>query len=239
MTAMLKKTLRRILPRPVYDRLVSGYWEWRWRRTARPAANVNSKDYWDRIWTAEGLHTRNEAELHAAILELVPADVRVADVGCGNGQLIRKLIRDRRAVCTGVDISSVALEALRRELDIATLQTALPAIPAPDETFDVGICSECLEHLDRPLETVLEMHRIVREGGRLILTVPDGCIWKKGGEHVQEFTPTDCVNLLRPLVRDVHLETLVDANGWPYLIVWGERCRERRRYAADLAPEVR
>lgn len=239
MTAIFKQALRRILPRPAYDRLVSGYWEWRWRRTARLPANVNSKDYWNRIWTAEGLHTRDEAELHAAILAQVAVGRRVVDVGCGNGQLIRKLIRERQAVCTGVDISDVALEALRRELGIATLQTVLPAIPAPDESFDVGICSECLEHLDQPRETVGEMHRIVKEGGRLILTVPDGCLWKKGGEHVQEFTPTDCVNLLRPLVREVHLATLVDANGWPYLIVWGDRCRERRRYAADLAPEPR
>ena len=233
--ALFKKTLRRILSPDAYERMVSAYWDRR-RGHAGPMANVNSKEYWDRVWQAEGLHTRNEEELHAAILELVPDGVRVVDVGCGNGQLIRKLIRDRRSVCTGVDISEVALLALRRELGITTLQTTLPAIPAPGESFAVAICSECLEHLDRPGETVAEMHRIVKEGGRLILTVPDGCIWKKGGEHVQEFTPADAVNLLRHRVREVHLRTLIDAGGWPYLVVWGDRCRERRRYAAALAP---
>jgi SAM-dependent methyltransferase len=230
----LKNIFRFILPSAAYERLVLFHWRQKNRKSGSEFRNVNNSEYWNRVWAQEGLGTRDEDGLHQAILEQVPDGSRVIDVGCGNGQLIRKLISGKRCLCTGLDISDVVLAAMRQDLGIETIHAVLPKIPAPEEAYDVAICSECLEHLDQPAETVSEMHRIVREGGRLVITVPDGYLWGKGGEHVQAFAPTDCVNLLRPHVRQVNLRTLVDHAGWPYLVAWGERCRESSRYADPI-----
>lgn len=47
-------------------------------------------------------------------------------------------------------------------------------IPVPDASFDVILCTEALEHVARPIEALAEMARIVKPGGRLLLTAPLG-----------------------------------------------------------------
>lgn len=194
------------------------------RRSKVPNSNnINTKEYWNNIWINEGLHARGDDLLHDAIIDLVPYGAKIIDIGCGNGQLIRKLIARRDGICTAMDMSDIVLDMLGKEFNIETIEAILPHMPCPEEFFDVAICSECLEHLDNPDDTVKQMHRIVREGGRLVITVPDGTLWKRGGEHVQEFTATDCINMLRPFVARAHLFTLTDHLGYPYYVVWGER----------------
>lgn len=48
-------------------------------------------------------------------------------------------------------------------------------IPVPDESFDVILCSEVLEHVPEPIKVIEEFSRILRQGGRLFLTAPLGC----------------------------------------------------------------
>lgn len=48
------------------------------------------------------------------------------------------------------------------------------AIPVPDNSFDVIVCTEVLEHTPEPIEALREMSRILKEGGRLFLTAPLG-----------------------------------------------------------------
>lgn len=48
------------------------------------------------------------------------------------------------------------------------------AIPVMDNSFDVIVCTEVLEHTPEPIEALREMSRILKEGGRLFLTAPLG-----------------------------------------------------------------
>jgi SAM-dependent methyltransferase len=48
------------------------------------------------------------------------------------------------------------------------------AIPVPDASLDVVLCTEVLEHVPDPIAVVREFGRIVAPGGRLILTAPLG-----------------------------------------------------------------
>jgi ubiquinone/menaquinone biosynthesis C-methylase UbiE len=48
----------------------------------------------------------------------------------------------------------------------------ITAIPVADGSFDAVLCSEVLEHLPRPEAALRELARILRPGGRLILTAP-------------------------------------------------------------------
>jgi FkbM family methyltransferase len=47
-------------------------------------------------------------------------------------------------------------------------------IPVPDASFDIILCTEVLEHVPRPIEALQEMARIVKPGGRLLITAPLG-----------------------------------------------------------------
>lgn len=51
----------------------------------------------------------------------------------------------------------------------------ITAIPVADESFDVIICTEVFEHVPYPIEALKEIARILKPGGRLLLTAPLGC----------------------------------------------------------------
>ncbi|MHC4616155.1 MAG: methyltransferase domain-containing protein [Planctomycetota bacterium] len=50
----------------------------------------------------------------------------------------------------------------------------ISSIPVPDGSFDVILCTEVLEHVLEPIKALSEMVRIVRPGGRLLITAPLG-----------------------------------------------------------------
>ena len=56
-----------------------------------------------------------------------------------------------------------------RHIDLAS---DITAIPAPDASFDAILCSEVLEHVPEPTHALDEFARLLKPGGKLILTVP-------------------------------------------------------------------
>lgn len=50
------------------------------------------------------------------------------------------------------------------------------SIPEEDATFDAILCTEVLEHLPYPIETIREFGRLLKSGGTLILTAPSNCL---------------------------------------------------------------
>jgi SAM-dependent methyltransferase len=61
--------------------------------------------------------------------------------------------------------------------------SALDELPMGDETFDAILCTQVLEHLERPRESVREFYRVLKRGGKLYLTAPMA--------HVEHQTPYD------------------------------------------------
>lgn len=49
-------------------------------------------------------------------------------------------------------------------------------IDVADDTFDAVLCTEVLEHIPYPHETIRELARVLRPGGTLILTAPSNCL---------------------------------------------------------------
>ena len=50
----------------------------------------------------------------------------------------------------------------------------ITAIPVPDSSYDIVLCTEVLEHVPEPIAALQEMARIVKPGGRLFITAPLG-----------------------------------------------------------------
>jgi SAM-dependent methyltransferase len=48
-------------------------------------------------------------------------------------------------------------------------------IPAPDESFDVILCTEVFEHVPEPIKVIKEFSRLLKGGGRLLVSAPLGC----------------------------------------------------------------
>lgn len=64
----------------------------------------------------------------------------------------------------------------------------LEHIPVLDKTYDIILCTQVLEHVPYPQKVINEFYRILKPGGKLFLTAPQG--WKLHGEpnHYFNFT---------------------------------------------------
>jgi 2-polyprenyl-6-hydroxyphenyl methylase/3-demethylubiquinone-9 3-methyltransferase len=104
--------------------------------------------------------------------EWVGTKGRVLDVGCRFGTLTRAYLDGNTVV--GIDVDRQALEEART-LGIETVWAdAADALPFDEESFDVVVLGELLEHLLLPERTVGEARRVLRPGGRLVGSVPNG-----------------------------------------------------------------
>ena len=98
---------------------------------------------------------------------------RLLDVGCGS-KPYERLFRVDQYV--GLDIESERT----RTAAVADHYYDGHRFPFVDASFDALLCNQVLEHVFNPNEFVAEMHRVLKPGGRLVLTVP--FVWD---EHEQ------------------------------------------------------
>ena len=106
------------------------------------------------------------------VLSALPGEgVTLLDVGCGDGALLVELSRRRpQWALTGVEIAPAAAEIARSRapgFDVRTYDGE--RLPWPDASFDVGVLSHVLEHVDEPVATLREVARVCR---RVAFEVP-------------------------------------------------------------------
>lgn len=115
-----------------------------------------------------------EAMRDAAIAKAaLPVGAVVADVGTGTGFVLQGL-RDRAAELVGFDESPDMLAVARRHFagdprvrfELAEGQ----AIPALDGTFDAVFANMYLHHVPDPAVAIAEMVRVLKPGGKLVMT---------------------------------------------------------------------
>jgi SAM-dependent methyltransferase len=109
----------------------------------------------------------------AAQLRDLPPSAPIIEVGCGDATFTADLARYSASV-TAIDISAGQIEENSAKFPrIKFLQhDVAERFPFADASFEVAWCSEVLEHLFDPGFALREMHRILRPGGRLLVTVP-------------------------------------------------------------------
>lgn len=97
---------------------------------------------------------------------------RLLDVGCGLGAFVAHAAA-RGWTAVGTEISSWAADDASRRCGGRIVQA--PAFPLPFRTnsFDAVFLHHVLEHLADPAAALLEIHRVTRPGGRLVVVVPN------------------------------------------------------------------
>lgn len=126
---------------------------------------------------------------YAAVLRLAVGK-DVLDIACGEGYGSRLLAGVARAV-TGVDISEDAVrEASRTYGDRANLAFRLGSatqVPVPDNSFDLVVSFETIEHLEGQRLMLAELRRLLRPDGVLVISSPNRPVYSRDGTHRNEF----------------------------------------------------
>ncbi len=100
----------------------------------------------------------------------------VLDLGCGNGYLLREIVRQHsNARVAGIDFSRALLSNARTHVPsgsfcLGDLNTSLPFA---DASYDLVILSEVYEHLLQPRGLLDEIHRVVKPEGECVITFPN------------------------------------------------------------------
>ena len=106
-----------------------------------------------------------------------PSELRLLDVGCGNGSQLALPLARRGFCLKGVDTDHRSIahaRELAKGLACAEFVCArVEALPA-EERFEVVIVSEVLEHLEEPRTLLAESTKRMTDDGILIVTVPNG-----------------------------------------------------------------
>ncbi len=108
-----------------------------------------------------------------ALLGLLDPDWTIGDLGCGTGAVAEALAPWARRVIA-VDESTAMLQAAKRRVralpNVEVRRGALESLPIPDATLDAATCVLVLHHLPAPQRALAEAARVLRPGGRLLLT---------------------------------------------------------------------
>jgi len=107
--------------------------------------------------------------------ELLNGNIRVLDAGAG--------------ICAYKKyFSHVNYESTDIKGDNHTFLCSIDDIPVSDNSYDVIICTQVLEHVPYPQKVIDEFYRVLKPGGKLLLTAPQG--WMVHGEpyHFFNFT---------------------------------------------------
>jgi SAM-dependent methyltransferase len=96
----------------------------------------------------------------------VPSGARVVDLGCGECNYKPAFAHTRYL---GIDL---AVGNAGWDYSRISVLADLVRVPLRDGAADVVLCTETLEHLERPWRFAAEVSRILRPGGTLLLTTP-------------------------------------------------------------------
>jgi len=124
---------------------------------------------------------------------------RVLDIGCATGIFLEGM-RSRGWKADGVELSEFAANYARERFHLSVTTGTLEEAGYPDNQFDLATMWDVLEHVPDPASTLAEIHRILKPGGWLVLSLPNPLAWERfwfkqfwaGWDvprHFQLFTP--------------------------------------------------
>ena len=109
-------------------------------------------------------------------------DGLMLDVGCGEGRHIFGVMQDYPDMrCIGLDMDKDSLNKAEEgyeyfesisNVGVDFLKGSAYSLPFPNNSFDLIVCSEVLEHLHEYNDAVREIHRVLKPGGKFYASVP-------------------------------------------------------------------
>lgn len=176
--------------------------------------------HWREIGGHWMYHNAFTAERYRRVIEAAQplSGKRVLDYGCGDGALlswIAKTVNGGEAV--GFDPNEEAQRLASEKLAERGVRASVVSDlrELEDGSFDRVLCSEVIEHVHDVQGLLAEIHRVLRPGGRAVLTTPIRMTESpEDPNHVREWFPSEFASLLgqSPLALVEHRQILPAAS---------------------------
>jgi ubiquinone/menaquinone biosynthesis C-methylase UbiE len=138
-------------------------------------------DWHQRVFDSDPDREDEETPWYRLVLEYLGplSGKRVLEVACGRGGFASR-IASMGAVAFGADFSGTALRIARKGMShsgagarLQLTQADAQKLPFADESFDIVVSCETIEHVPNPVSALKEMSRVCRANGSLYLTTPN------------------------------------------------------------------
>jgi len=110
------------------------------------------------------------------ILDIVPKQAKVLDLGCGDGELLVRLAQQKSVVGRGIELSELGVrQCVARGLSVRQGNIDEGLGDYPTASFDYVILSQTLPYIDEPKAVLGEMLRV---GEQAIVSFPNMAHWQ-------------------------------------------------------------
>lgn len=130
--------------------------------------------YWK---TKEVFEEFEDYERNQALKELFNRKEKVLDLASGHGA-VAEFIKSLGNEVVALDISKEALKKASERGIAVVYGNVEKKLPFEDEVFDACFWGDNAEHLFSPLKTLKEIYRILKPGGRVIISTPNMGYWR-------------------------------------------------------------
>lgn len=163
--------------------------------------------------TASSFDATAVEHLHRyALAEALTSGKDVLDIACGEGYGSNLLAKTASSV-TGIDISKEAIEHARSKYRIPNLrfiEGSADCIPVGTASVDLVVSFETLEHHDKHDEMMLEIKRVLKQNGCLLISTPDRFHYSdipnyKNEYHVKELYLNEFRDLITRYFKNLRL----------------------------------
>jgi len=139
------------------------------------------KDFWQKqYYDLASKYGKDDSDwkvkkaLDYLVSDLKPGE-KILEVGCGTADFAGKL--SEKIFYTGIDISDYALDDAKRRFlgknNCSFIKAEADKLPFRDEEFESVLAKFGLEHFSKPRESLLEIARVLKLGGSLIIIAPN------------------------------------------------------------------
>jgi ubiquinone/menaquinone biosynthesis C-methylase UbiE len=143
-------------------------------------------------WWAEHIHRYNE------VLKIIKSTDTILDIACGTG-FGSNILANKAAQVIGGDIDKTTIaenNTIYSKDNLTFQELDGTKLPYDDNTFDVLVSFETIEHTIHYDEMIKEFKRVVKPTGKLFISTPNFYLNSPSGIvtnpfHTQEFTPDD------------------------------------------------
>ncbi len=138
------------------------------RQNDSQAFFASAAGQWDKLRS----ELYGESFTFAGLLELLPREFVVADLGCGTGPITQLLAEHVKQVIA-VDNSAAMLKAAKKRLgdrsNVDLRRGELDSLPIDDGVCDAALLVLVLTYLAEPAKAIKEAARVLKPGGRLVI----------------------------------------------------------------------
>lgn len=162
----------------------------------------------------------------------------VVDIACGEGYGSAGLLLGGARSLIGIDVAEEAVKHAIKKYRIDARIGSAEAIPLQNESADVVVSFETIEHVPDPQKFVSEAFRILRPGGLFIVSTPNATIYQEriseNPFHCSELSVTEFCDLLKKHSKSFSVYGQTGPRPWYVRLRGVPRLARKVQHAAAL-----